>query len=39
MTGTLAIFDLDHTLLTGDSDVLWCQFLVARACCHPTSWR
>jgi HAD superfamily hydrolase (TIGR01490 family) len=25
----LALFDLDHTLLTGDSDVLWCEFLVA----------
>ena len=25
----LALFDLDHTLLDGDSDVLWCQFLMA----------
>jgi HAD superfamily hydrolase (TIGR01490 family) len=25
----LALFDLDHTLLTGDSDDLWCRFLVA----------
>jgi len=24
----LAIFDLDGTLLTGDSDTLWCRFLV-----------
>lgn len=24
----LALFDLDHTLLTGDSDVLWCEFLI-----------
>jgi HAD superfamily hydrolase (TIGR01490 family) len=24
----LALFDLDHTLLTGDSDVLWCDFLI-----------
>jgi HAD superfamily hydrolase (TIGR01490 family) len=24
----LAIFDLDHTLLAGDSDVLWCEFLM-----------
>jgi HAD superfamily hydrolase (TIGR01490 family) len=23
----LALFDLDHTLLSGDSDVLWCDFL------------
>jgi HAD superfamily hydrolase (TIGR01490 family) len=25
----LALFDLDHTLLDGDSDVLWCEFLLA----------
>lgn len=25
---TLALFDLDHTLLSGDSDVLWCNFLI-----------
>ncbi len=25
----LALFDLDHTLLSGDSDMLWCDFLVA----------
>lgn len=25
---TLALFDLDHTLLAGDSDVLWCEFLI-----------
>lgn len=24
----LALFDLDHTLLCGDSDVLWCDFLM-----------
>lgn len=24
----LVLFDLDHTLLDGDSDVLWCQFLM-----------
>jgi HAD superfamily hydrolase (TIGR01490 family) len=24
----LAIFDLDHTLLDGDSDVLWCNLLI-----------
>jgi HAD superfamily hydrolase (TIGR01490 family) len=32
MSGTrvprLALFDLDHTLLLGDSDVLWCDFLM-----------
>ena len=26
----LTVFDLDHTLLSGDSDVLWCDFLMAR---------
>jgi len=26
----LVFFDLDHTLLSGDSDVLWCDFLMAR---------
>ncbi|MCY7389010.1 MAG: HAD-IB family hydrolase [Burkholderiales bacterium] len=25
----LALFDLDNTLLTGDTDVLWCGFLIA----------
>jgi len=25
----LALFDLDHTLLDGDSDLLWCDFLIA----------
>ena len=24
----LALFDLDNTLLTGDTDVLWCEFLI-----------
>ena len=28
MTNKLALFDLDHTLLSGDSDVLWCEFLM-----------
>ena len=26
----LTLFDLDHTLLSGDSDVLWCEFLMQR---------
>ncbi|MES3001265.1 MAG: HAD-IB family hydrolase [Pseudomonadota bacterium] len=30
MKPRLALFDLDHTLLSGDSDVLWCDFLIAR---------
>ena len=24
----LALFDLDGTLLAGDTDVLWCEFLI-----------
>ncbi|MES2098353.1 MAG: HAD-IB family hydrolase [Pseudomonadota bacterium] len=24
----LALFDLDHTLLSADSDVLWCEFMI-----------
>jgi HAD superfamily hydrolase (TIGR01490 family) len=31
----LALFDLDHTLLSGDSDVLWCDFLIAQGRCGP----
>ena len=30
MKTRLACFDLDHTLLDGDSDVLWCEFLMDR---------
>ncbi|MCG3189395.1 MAG: Phosphoserine phosphatase SerB1 [Burkholderiaceae bacterium] len=30
MPRPLALFDLDHTLLDGDSDVLWCDFLLQR---------
>ena len=26
--GGLVLFDLDHTLLNGDSDALWCEFLM-----------
>lgn len=28
MIHRLALFDLDNTLLTGDTDVLWCDFLI-----------
>ena len=28
---SLAIFDLDNTLLAGDSDYLWGQFLIERS--------
>jgi HAD superfamily hydrolase (TIGR01490 family) len=30
LSATLVLFDLDHTLLDGDSDVLWCEFLMDR---------
>ena len=34
----LAIFDLDHTLLDGDTDTLWCDYLVDHG--HlPAQWR
>ena len=26
----LTLFDLDHTVLNGDSDVLWCDFLIEK---------
>ena len=32
----LALFDLDHTLLDGDSDDLWCRFLVRHGLADPT---
>ena len=35
-TATLAVFDLDNTLLTGDSDVLWCDYLVAQGLLPPS---
>jgi HAD superfamily hydrolase (TIGR01490 family) len=31
----LALFDLDHTLLSGDSDVLWCDFLIDQGLLDP----
>lgn len=31
----LAVFDLDHTLLAGDSDFLWGEFLVERGLVDP----
>ncbi len=31
----LALFDLDHTLLSGDSDYEWAQFLVAKKVLDP----
>ncbi len=34
----LALFDLDHTLLSGDSDVLWCDFLMAERVLDRTSF-
>jgi HAD superfamily hydrolase (TIGR01490 family) len=32
----LTLFDLDHTLLDGDSDVLWCEFLMDRGVLERT---
>jgi HAD superfamily hydrolase (TIGR01490 family) len=31
----LALFDLDYTLLEGDSDVSWAQFLIEEGVLHP----
>lgn len=35
MTGPLAVFDLDQTLLSGDSDQLWCDFLIDQGLLPP----
>jgi phosphoserine phosphatase len=35
---TLALFDLDHTLLTGDSDVLWCEWLMREGILDRTTF-
>lgn len=35
MEPVLALFDLDHTLLDGDSDDLWCRFLVRHGLADP----
>jgi HAD superfamily hydrolase (TIGR01490 family) len=34
----LTLFDLDHTLLSGDSDVLWCDFLMAQGVLPPAEF-
>ena len=36
---TLAIFDLDHTLLNGDSDYLWGEFMVDRGIVDAQEYR
>ena len=36
---TLAIFDLDHTLLAGDSDYLWGEYMVQNAIVEPATYR
>jgi HAD superfamily hydrolase (TIGR01490 family) len=36
---TLAIFDLDNTLLAGDSDHAWGEFLIARGLVDPVSYK
>ena len=35
----LAIFDIDNTLIAGDSDVLWGEFLCERNYVDPTSYK
>lgn len=35
----LTLFDLDHTLLDGDSDVLWCEFLMQRGVLERASFQ
>src|SRR5512134_3274450 len=34
----LTLFDLDHTLLDGDTDVLWCEFLLQRGAIDRASF-
>ncbi|MEO8384589.1 MAG: HAD-IB family hydrolase [Betaproteobacteria bacterium] len=34
----LALFDLDNTLLNGDTDVLWCDFLIAQGRIDATTF-
>jgi HAD superfamily hydrolase (TIGR01490 family) len=34
----LTLFDLDHTLLSGDSDVLWCDFLMEKGLLDRTEF-
>jgi len=38
MKKKLAMFDLDHTLLDGDSDVSWAQFLIEEGVLHPEEY-
>lgn len=35
----IAVFDLDHTLLTGDSDYLWGEFLIAEGLVDGPTYR
>ena len=35
----LAIFDIDNTLIAGDSDVLWGEFLCERNYVDPVSYK
>jgi HAD superfamily hydrolase (TIGR01490 family) len=38
MKRKLALFDLDNTLLEGDSDVSWAQFLIEEGVLHPDEY-
>lgn len=35
----LTCFDLDHTLLSGDSDVFWCEFLMRQGVLDPAQFK
>lgn len=35
----LTCFDLDHTLLSGDSDVFWCEFLMRHGVLDPAQFK
>jgi len=39
MKAKLALFDLDHTLIDGDSDVSWAQFLIEEGVLHSEEYR
>jgi hypothetical protein len=38
LTMKLTLFDLDHTVLNGDSDVLWCDFLIEKGVLGKTEF-
>ena len=36
---TIAVFDLDHTLINGDSDYLWGEYMVAKGIVDEQAYR